>query len=237
MKKNKNILISIYLIGIILVPLIIHAFPPIILIVTLIFIFSPIFAYFNEIHWTNGKYKNKYRILSDKSISDLGIENKEETIEELQDLLSKFLIEYTKVNIEELKKYSVELAFHNAKYHLENNEKPNSISNIKYLDSKIFEIQSTHDLIKIYILLKAEYNVINNKEKSKQTSTFECVFKADNKKEYFDNCPNCGAPLKKISNHECEFCKQKIYHKNWKLAELKEIKEDYKEIYEKEKES
>lgn len=182
--------------------------------------------------WENGKDKNTYRILNDRTLKTLGIENKQETIEELQDLFINFFNTSIQGNIKELKKYSSDISFNKTKDYIENINQKVSLSNLEFIDSKIFEAQITHDITKIYILFKINYELIIDKNKSIKNTIFECVFKCDNTKELLDNCPNCGAPLKKISNHQCDFCNQKIYNKNWKLIEIEEITYNIEEVYE-----
>lgn len=170
----------------------------------------------------------KYRIITDENLTTLGLESKEELIQELFPVLNKYLLTYSKGDIEALKECCADLVFTTSKHQLEKHKNKQRINDIKYIDSTIYDVKMTKENIKIYAAIKIEYNEIEETSTSKKNTLFEGTFKGQNFIENIENCPNCGAPLKEKTSKKCDYCNQKLNDKNWKLVELKKQKEEVK---------
>ena len=101
----------------------------------------------------------------------------------------------------------------------------------KYLKSQgIATIETSTTLEYYYYNSKKENN--NLKKQTRYTCEFIYIYdetKFEDKKGYFTiSCPNCGAPIRGLTNQICEYCTTKVHPINLKLWKMSSYKEDYK---------
>ncbi len=188
----------------------------------------------NNYFQQNVTYEKKdYTDVPKKVLSQFGIDEIEDLKKHLYKIFVDFEKAYNSLDYSKLKDLATEDVFNN--YHtrmvLESESgKKRIIDGITRRNMIVYDIIAHKYVLEVKTIIEIDYmdytldsegKLIKGDNTKKLTEKFEVIFKKQNYKKTFTNCPNCGAPLE--GNTKCKYCNTALRDVTFLIASLKKV--------------